>query len=111
MRKMIGVVLGVAIAASVSAGQAFAFLDYYQEPQAPQAGDCNAIAARIGPDATWYGEFAGNRYDEFNERRYPFSDRGCFPNEFECRAWQNQAVSYAGRGGIVYMRCRPGLPG
>ena len=58
--------------------------------------------------ATWYGEFAGNYYDDFMDQRWPFSARGCFFDEYDCRVWQNEAISYAGRGGIVYMRCTTG---
>lgn len=101
-----------AVAALIAAANpAFAFFFDYQAPQPPVAGDCGAIAAQIGPEATWYGEFAGNRFDDFTERRSPFSARGCFKSEFECRVWQNDGISYLGRGGIVYMRCTRGLRG
>ena len=99
----------LAVIFALSAGSpALAFFNY-QAPQPPVGGDCGAIAAQIGPEATWYGEFAGNRYDEYSEHYFPFSARGCFTSEYECRVWQNDGVSYLGRGGIVYMRCRQGL--
>jgi hypothetical protein len=90
---------------------AHAFFFDYVAPQPPVGGDCAAIAAEIGPEATWYGEFAGNRYDDFTDWRYPYSTRGCFVSQYDCRVWQNAGISYLGRGGIVYMRCTEGLRG
>ena len=77
----------------------------------PPGGDCNEIAARIGADATWYGEFSGNYHDSFREMYFPVSARGCFTSEYECRRWQNEAMSFAGQGGMLYARCRQGAPG
>jgi len=101
----------VAALTGASPGPALAFFFDYQAPRPPVGGDCAAISAEIGPQATWYGEFAGNWYDDFTDHRYPFSARGCFTSEYDCRVWQNEAVTYTGRGGIVYMRCRQGLSG
>jgi hypothetical protein len=108
MRKTLSIVT-IAAVLSVAASPALAFWFDYQKPPPPVGGDCSAIASEIGPDATWYGEFAGNYYDDFTDHRYPFSARGCFATEYACRVWQNDAVSYTGRGGIIYMRCREGL--
>ena len=77
----------------------------------PPGGDCNEIAARIGAGATWYGEFAGNYHDSFREMYFPVSARGCFVSEYECRRWANEAMSFTGQGGMLYMRCRQGAPG
>ena len=109
MRSIASIALALIVA--TAANPAFAFFFDYQKPQPPVGGDCTAIAAQIGPEATWYGEFAGNYYDDFNDQRYPFSARGCFTSEFACHAWQNDGISYTGRGGIVYMRCSQGLRG
>lgn len=95
----------------VAANPAQAIFFDYQKPEPPVGGDCPAIAAEIGPNATWYGEFAGNYYDDFTDHRYPYSARGCFKSEYACRRWQNDAVSYTGRGGIIYMRCTRGIHG
>jgi hypothetical protein len=70
-----------------------------------------AIAAEIGAEATWYGEFAGSRYDDLRDRYGPFSARGCFRSRHECRVWQNVGITYLGKGHIVYMRCTQGLRG
>jgi hypothetical protein len=84
---------------------------YYQSPQPPVAGSCPAIAASVGAANTWYGEFAGTRYDEFTERGVPFSARGCFDSEYACRAWQHTALTYIGQGRMVYTTCREGVRG
>ncbi len=107
MRATVSAVLFLAFGAAASPASAF-FFDY-QKPPPPQGGDCSAIASQIGPAATWYGEFAGNYYDDFTDNRFPYSARGCFKSEYACRRWQNEAISYIGRGGIVYMRCRQGI--
>jgi hypothetical protein len=110
MRKLAAIALATMVATvGIATNPVFAFFFDYQKPQPPIGGDCGSIAAQIGPDATWYGEFAGNYYDDFTDHRYPFSARGCFESEYACRVWQNDAVSYTGRGGIVYMRCRQGV--
>lgn len=109
MRRIAITLAMIVTTIGAAANPAFAFFFDYQAPQPPVAGDCVAIAARIGPAATWYGEFAGNRYDDFTDQRSPFSARGCFRSEYDCRVWQNDGISYLGRGGIVYMRCRQGL--
>jgi hypothetical protein len=102
-------ILAVAIAtALVSATPALA-LTYEAGP--PPGGDCDEIAARIGSGATWYGEFSGNYHDSFREMYFPVSARGCFVSEYECRRWTNEAMSFTGQGGILYMRCRQGAPG
>jgi hypothetical protein len=82
----------------------------YGDGPAP-GGDCRAIASRIGADATWYGEFSGRHYDSFREMYFPISARGCFVSQYECRRWQNEAMSFAGQGGMLYARCTQGAPG
>ncbi len=108
-RRTTTFLIAVAAAFVAVTDSASAFFFDYQPPQPPVGGDCAAIAAQIGPGATWYGEFAGNYYDDVTDHRYPYSARGCFTNEYDCRRWQNDAISYTGRGGIVYTRCRQGL--
>lgn len=83
------------------------FFHYRTQPP-PVGGDCDRIAAAIGPASTWYGEFAGRRR-ELNDRKFrPYSARGCFESEFQCRIWQQQAISYAD-GAIVFTSCRRGV--
>jgi hypothetical protein len=98
-----------AVAFGVASTPALAFWFDYQKPPPPVGGDCAAIASEIGPAATWYGHFAGNYYDDFTDHRYPYSAQGCFKSEGACRRWQNDAVSYTGRGGIIAMSCRRGI--
>ena len=80
---------------------------YYDRPQPPVSSDCRAIAAAIGADATWYGEFSGRYYDDFRDYWYPYATRGCFESELACRIWQNRALTYTGEGGMYYSFCRP----
>lgn len=112
MRAIAVTALAMCIAAGTWTGPASAYIfDLLDRlpPHAPVAGDCAAIAAKIGPDSTWYGEFAGKRYIEFRDFSYPFSARGCFRTEYECRAWQNVAITYLGSGPLVYTLCRKGI--
>jgi len=102
-------VLAFAFATAVLAGAPTFALTYEGWP--PSGGDCGAIAAQRGAGATWYGEFAGRHYDSFREMYFPISARGCFVSEYECRRWQNEAMSFAGQGGMLYARCTQGAPG
>jgi hypothetical protein len=79
---------------------------YYQAPPPPVGGDCNAIAAAVGPDQTWYGEFSGKRITE-NDAVLPYAARGCFESEIACRIWQQRALTYA-EGTMTYTSCRRG---
>jgi hypothetical protein len=108
MRRLAILVLCAFVAASAGTSARTLLPPDARDP-AP-GGDCRKIAAEIGSDATWYGEFSGRRYDDFGEMFYPISARGCFVSEYECRRWQNEAMSFAGRGGVVYTRCRQGAP-
>jgi hypothetical protein len=84
----------------------------YQKAEPPVSGDCAAVAAKVGPEATWYGEFAGNRVDDINYRSpHAFAARGCFPSEYACRVWQNVAISYLRGGPVFYTRCQRGARG
>jgi len=94
-------ILALSFAAALGAaaqGPAFA-LTYENGP--PPGGDCEAVAAARGANGTWYGEFAGRHYDSFREMYFPISARGCFVSEYECRRWTNEAMSFAGRGGML----------
>ena len=109
MRKNVGLAMTLAIIAPIGMASPFHDAFAYQAPRPPIAGDCNQIAAAIGPDATWYGEIAGRRWDNFQDQYYPFSARGCFHSERECRIWHNQALTYMDRGPMNYAICRRGL--
>jgi hypothetical protein len=81
---------------------------HYEEPRLPVGGDCEAIAAAIGPGATWHGEFSGKHYDNFTDQYSPFAAFGCFESQYACQVWQHQALTYIGRGPLYYTTCRPG---
>ena len=59
----------------------------YDEPQPPVGGDCDAIAAAIGPEATWYGEFAGNHVDDFTDCEVGLFRARLLQVEYACRAF------------------------
>jgi hypothetical protein len=108
MRKSVLMVLALLATGGVAkAGPLYDFF-YYDEPQPPVGGDCSAVAAAVGPENTWYGEFSGTRVALFNDRPTPFAAQGCFDSGYACRAWQNDALSYIGRGNIIYTRCTQG---
>ena len=109
MRSVAILVLSFAVVYGVAAEAPAFALTYENGP--PPGGDCGAIAAARGAGGTWYGEFAGRHYDSFREMYFPISARGCFESEYACRRWQNEAMSFAGQGGILYMRCTQGAPG
>lgn len=93
------------VAADPVTGLFYSFFNYEDSPP-PVGGDCDAIAAAIGPDQTWYGEFSGRRLGYYH-RSQPYGARGCFESEIACRIWQQQALSYA-EGTLTYMSCRQG---
>ncbi|MGH6925475.1 MAG: hypothetical protein ACRED5_17245, partial [Propylenella sp.] len=97
----------IAAAGTAAADPFYGFFDY-QKAGPPVGGDCAAISAAIGRDATWYGEFSGRRWDNFTDKYYPFAAFGCFDSEFDCRVWQNQAITYLDRGPMNYSTCRQG---
>ena len=97
----------VALAGAASAAGIFG----YDRERQPISGDCQALAAELGPGRVWHGVYSGKRYDDFSENYFPYAVRGCFPSEFACRIWQNQAMTYAERGPTYYTRCRLGAPG
>ena len=80
----------------------------YREPAPPVGGDCAAIASAIGPEATWFGSFAGSREIQINEY-HPFGAQACFESESSCRIWQRRALNYA-YGPVVATSCRLGAP-
>ena len=109
MKRGIVSVLALLALSSAAAAEPFYGLFDYHKPQLPESGDCAAIAAEVGPSAVWYGEFSGNRFDSFNYRSFhAFSARGCFASEYECRVWQNIAISYLRGGPVVATRCEQG---
>jgi len=83
------------------------FFDY-QKPQLPPSNDCAAVAAAVGPESTWHGEFSGRRYDSFSDRYFPFAARSCFASLSACREWQVQLSVYIEQGPITYTLCRRG---
>lgn len=111
MRRIVSFLVAVFLMSGASAANPISGFLYYEAPQAPVGGDCNAIAAAIGAEATWRGEFSGTRIADFNDYRYPYSARGCFKSEYACRVWQNAALSYLGRGFLVATTCRRGVGG
>lgn len=109
MRNVAILVLSFVVACGALAQTPAFALTYENGP--PPGGDCGTITAKRGAGATWYGEFSGRHYDSFREMYFPIAARGCFENEYACRVWQNEAMSFAGQGGIFYTRCTPGAPG
>jgi hypothetical protein len=102
-------VLALLLTSGAAAANPIAGFFYYEEPQAPVGGDCGAIAAAIGPEATWYGEFIGNYVDDFTDSKSAYSARGCFKSETACWAFLHTALTYVGRGELVHMYCRQGV--
>lgn len=101
----------VGAAGSATADPFYGFFDY-QKPLPPVAGDCAAIAAAIGVEATWYGEFSARRLDnQVSDKYEPFSAQGCFESEWDCRIWHQQAITYIDGGPIYYATCRRGAYG
>ncbi len=100
---------GAAQARDPVTGLVHSFFGGYREPPYPAAGDCREIAAAIGPEATWFGSFSGNREVTYREYQ-PFGAQGCFPSEVHCRIWQHRAMNYA-HGPVVVTSCRRGVPG
>lgn len=107
MRNRFAAVAALAGAFSLAAAPAIAAFPYLGSQQIV-GGDCAAIAAEIGAAATWVGEFSGDYYDDYRERSFPVSARGCFRSRDACRAWQSYVSGDLGRGGIRVMRCTQG---
>ena len=101
MRALVLPALLLSLATTPAAAQPFEDFFRYEEPRLPVASECGGAAA-------WRGEFAGRRYDNFRDRYEPVSARGCFDSESECRIWNQQAITYLGRGPMYYATCRPG---
>ena len=103
-------VLAAALAIVPATAEANPLLDIfrYDADPPPVAGSCPAIAAAVGPSATWYGVFSGKRYDELNDNHFPFAARGCFESELACTIWQQRAITHA-QGPIHYTSCRQGV--
>jgi hypothetical protein len=96
--------------AGSAAADPFYGLFRYDDPRPPVAGDCATIAAAVGAENTWYGQFSGKYYDNFSDNYHPIAARGCFESEFACRRWQNEAITYLSRGPVYHTSCRPGAP-
>lgn len=72
-----------------------------QVPRLPPAPSCGEIAAT---NATfWEGRFSGT-YEDFFDKRWPISARGCFASEYACRRWVNQIQTIVVFPG--FMSCR-----
>jgi len=106
LRTAIAVAAVLAMNTASAAGPIESFF-HYDAPREPVAGDCDAIAAAIGRDAAWYGEFSGNRYDNFSDQSWPYGARGCFKSEYACRVWQQQSITCLLQGTLRYTFCRP----
>jgi hypothetical protein len=112
MKRTVVSMLALLALSGGAAADPFYGLFEYNKPGLPEGGNCAAIASAVGPSGVWYGEFAGNRQDSFNYRSlHAFSARGCFATEYECRRWQNIAISYLRGGPVVATRCEQGTPG
>jgi hypothetical protein len=109
LRIFVSVLTAVALTGTAAAGPITDFFNY-EAPRPPVAGNCAAIAATVGAQSTWYGDFAGDRYDRYTDKYQPFSARGCFTSEYECRVWHQVAISYLDGGKIIFARCRRGAP-
>ena len=96
------------VASVASANPIVDFLSSSPMPK-PLAGDCATLARELGPDAAWYGEYAGNQFNFWSESYNSYSARGCFESEFACRRWQNETITWTD-GKIAYMFCRQGVP-
>ena len=53
----------------------------------------------IGPEATWYGQFIGMRYDDFSRQLRRYFAAGLLRDETSCRIWQQRAVTYCRTAG------------
>jgi hypothetical protein len=91
-----------------AAADPFYGLFRYDDP-VPLAGDCGRIAAAIGPENTWYGQYSGKYVDGFTDRVLPYAARGCFESEYACRVWQNEAMTYSNGGPTYHTSCRPAV--
>ena len=88
-------------------GTLHSFFGGYRAPQRPVGGNCSAIAAQVGPAATWLGTFGGKRVQP-NDHYKAFGTQACFTSERDCRMWQQDAISYA-QGPIQYTSCKLGV--
>jgi hypothetical protein len=72
-----------------------------QRPSLPPAPDCRQVAASHA--SFWEGRFSGT-YEDFFDKRWPLSARGCFETEYSCRRWLHELQSIAVSPG--FMSCR-----
>lgn len=72
-----------------------------QYPDLPPAPSCAAVAATNS--TFWEGRFSGT-YEDFFDKRWPISARGCFESEYACRRWVNEIQTIAVSPGL--MTCR-----
>ena len=71
MRSLIATVLTLcALTAPAEAQYFFDDFFHYEQPRIPPTRDCAGAA--------WYGEFSGNRHDDFRDTYNPVAARGCF---------------------------------
>jgi hypothetical protein len=98
---------GSALARDPVTGLIDSFFHYPGQPP-PQAGNCGAIAAKIGAENTWYGLYGGKRWQR-NSHTGWFSAEGCFTSELQCQIWQQQALSFASDV-VMTMSCQRGVP-
>ena len=98
------------IIVSVGAAEAQLFSDRNGGVERPYSYDCGALAAEIGPNAVWFGRFAGSLRKRLWDATFPYNDQGCFPSEYECRRWQHQNMSFLAGGTTLHTSCRQGLP-
>lgn len=105
MRKFVlSSFVSIALVGSAAADP-FYGLFRYDDPN-PIAGDCATIAAAVGPQNTWYGQYSGKYVDPFTDQVLPFGSRGCFDSEFACRRWQNETMTYTNGGPTYHTSCQ-----
>ena len=100
---------GAAEARDPVTGTLHSFFGGYRAPPPPLNGNCDAVAAAVGPESVWVGTFSGKRL-AVNNRYNAYGAQACFDSEVACRIWQQRAINYAS-GPIQFTSCRPGARG
>lgn len=109
MRKIIVGAAALAMAAlSVTAAPAQQRL-YDGQPARVEGGNCNQLAAQLGPARVWQTVFSARGKDTFDQPIDYFA-KPCFASEADCRAWLYWARSDWDPYYIAPPPCRTGLP-
>ena len=83
---------------------------YTRRADKPPAGDCYDLASQYGADRVWYGLYSGFVSLDYKNRELPYSNRGCFRTEADCRLWVNNNMTFSRGGSYVYSTCSRGVP-